>query len=623
MGMRMTRGCLDYAVVVSRSGTHGARSIAHRNSIESSLLNSGHAAARNDGSAVCKAWGFPSRDRASLADGMLLSGIVPGRERWVPCPCFRRRCENPSIRREVWIDIELRRKSLESSVQQQLTASPLQEPEYQTAFRTLKSEINVDALLVEGAFPDWLDGALLRNGPAMFEAGDQLLHHQFDGPAMFHRFGFNGGRVSYANRFCHTPMLSHIREKGMLGDLTFGTPTSDSVREVMRQQGPNALPRVNPNVTFMQLEEALFATCDGQTLPVQIDRETLEVKGLHVWDDDLQTHDCAGNAVGEWRYRGTTGHWHEHPVDGSAINYFVQPAEGGRSESYNFFRIPKGTKQREPVATVPTDQSAMIHAFCVTERYIVLPESPLRVDGQRIPDVGVLGALHWRAGTPMYLHVVDMIEKKHVRTFEVRPSYVMHTINAYEDGDEIVLDMGVYDNGDHVWELALNPAARPAGGLFPQARTPELRSHGRPFRYRLNMKTGAASEELIADVCIELATIDYASRNGRPYNHFYSTGIDKRPETRFYNQISSVNLSTGICRTFSEDKHYLGEAVFVPKPGRRSESDGVLLSVGLDGAKGRSYLLALEPTTLTPIAKAHVPHAIPSGFHGMFFGRKV
>jgi len=61
-----------------------------------------------------------------------------------------------------------------------------------------------------------------------------------------------------------------------------------------------------------------------------------------------------------------------------------------------------------------------------------------------------------------------------------------------------------------------------------------------------------------------------------------------------------------------------GEPVFVGRPGAREEDDGVLLSVVLDGRRDTSFLLVLDATTLTELARAEVPHHIPFSFHGRF-----
>jgi len=77
-------------------------------------------------------------------------------------------------------------------------------------FSTLEHEVVVDELPLSGELPSWLQGSLLRTGPAKFEVGGtaaggggQRMRHWFDGLAMLHRFTIGHGRVSYGNRFLH------------------------------------------------------------------------------------------------------------------------------------------------------------------------------------------------------------------------------------------------------------------------------------------------------------------------------------------------------------------------------------------------------------------------------------
>ena len=55
------------------------------------------------------------------------------------------------------------------------------------------------------------------------------------------------------------------------------------------------------------------------------------------------------------------------------------------------------------------------------------------------------------------------------------------------------------------------------------------------------------------------------------------------------------------------------------RPGGSAEDDGVLLSIVLDTAEERSFLLVLDAATLEERARAAVPHHIPFGFHGNHF----
>ena len=67
------------------------------------------------------------------------------------------------------------------------------------------------------------------------------------------------------------------------------------------------------------------------------------------------------------------------------------------------------------------------------------------------------------------------------------------------------------------------------------------------------------------------------------------------------------------------ENHYSSEMHFLPNPEKRSEDDGVLVTIVFDGTKEQSYLLLLDAKTLQPINKAYLPHNIPWSAHGMHF----
>jgi carotenoid cleavage dioxygenase-like enzyme len=85
--------------------------------------------------------------------------------------------------------------------------------------------------------------------------------------------------------------------------------------------------------------------------------------------------------------------------------------------------------------------------------------------------------------------------------------------------------------------------------------------------------------------------------------------------------VSIVKVDTELRRTrsWTQPGGYPGEPVFVPEPGGEEEDAGVLLSVVLDTAEGRSALVVLDARDLTELARARVPHHVPFHFHGQFF----
>ena len=60
----------------------------------------------------------------------------------------------------------------------------------------------------------------------------------------------------------------------------------------------------------------------------------------------------------------------------------------------------------------------------------------------------------------------------------------------------------------------------------------------------------------------------------------------------------------------------LGEFVFVPRSSGAPEGDGWVMGYVIDRASGTTDLAILDATTLADVARVHVPHVIPPGFHG-------
>ena len=86
----------------------------------------------------------------------------------------------------------------------------------------------------------------------------------------------------------------------------------------------------------------------------------------------------------------------------------------------------------------------------------------------------------------------------------------------------------------------------------------------------------------------------------------------------FLDSIVKVDTETGTVARWHAAGLYPGEPLFVPTPSASAEDDGALLSIVLDTAKKRSFLLVLDAATLGEKARAEAPHAIPFHFHGSY-----
>src|SRR3546814_3402805 len=83
----------------------------------------------------------------------------------------------------------------------------------------------------------------------------------------------------------------------------------------------------------------------------------------------------------------------------------------------------------------------MVHDCSITERWLVVYDLPVTFDldaamsGRRFP-------YGWNDAHQARIGLVPLGGRGHdVRWFDVSPCYVFHPLNAYDDGDRVVLDV--------------------------------------------------------------------------------------------------------------------------------------------------------------------------------------
>jgi beta,beta-carotene 9',10'-dioxygenase len=460
---------------------------------------------------------------------------------------------------------------------------------HRIGFQTLDRELALVSLDVQGNFPSWLAGALLRIGPAKFEVGSRSYNHWFDGLAMLHRFAFADGAVTYSNRFLDSPAYRAARDTGRISFSEFAT---DPCRSLFRRIATAFLPPKfgqNANVSIVRSGEEFLALTESP-IPVMFDSKTLQALGV------------APPAPGQL----TIAHPHRAPRSGETVSYATR---FGPFSSYQIYAQPDDAARRRVIATLPASLPAYMHSFAITERHAVLAEFPFVVFPAAIPLAGrpFIANYRWRPGRGTRFHVVDLDTGQTRATCQGEPFFAFHHVNAYERGDEIILDLCGYHDADIVDAFRL-ARLRTADVHLPE---PLLR------RYRLRPGGGDAIREPMPEIGLELPRIDYERCNGRPYRYVY--GIDSTSGGSFPDQITKIDVRSGTSAAWHEPDTYPGEPVFVRIPGTEREDSGVLLSVVVDAAANISFLLALDATDLAEIARAPVPHHIPFGFHGGYF----
>lgn len=461
-------------------------------------------------------------------------------------------------------------------------------------FSDLDSETEVARLSVKGTFPAWLRGTLLRTGPAKFDIGGTSVNHWFDGLAMLHRFSFADGQVSYANRFLRSDTFQRSMDRGALADGGFATdPCRTLFQRIASVFSPRFTDNGNVNIdSFGGEPVALTETL----LPVRFDPETLAVLGHHPMSA------AVGGMV-------SIAHPHHDAERRCRFSYVV---EFGRRSQYRLFAIPDDGSAQRVVATMEVDKPAYMHSFAMTERYLILTEFPLVVDPLRmmLNLSPFIRNYRWEPERGLHLHVFEKDTGRHVVSHRTEAAFAFHHINAFEAGDDLMIDAVVYPDAAIIDQLYLSRL---------RAGEP-VTATGQPTRFTVPLDNDrAVTSAPLAEGMLELPRIDYDRCAGKAYRYIWGNG--RTPDGLFLDSIVRVDVQTGQSATWFADGCYPGEPVFIQRPGRQQEGEGVLISVVLDARSGTSFLLVLDAISLHDIARAQCPHAIPFGLHGCYYPR--
>lgn len=462
---------------------------------------------------------------------------------------------------------------------------------WKPGLQTQREEVTDVSVSVDGTLPEWLTGIFISNGPGQFEVGDTALRHWFDALAMVKRLRIDEGTVRYTNRFVRSEDFRIAREEHRLRRALPGTPADGSALRRLYQSVTGKL-QDNPSIGVIALDRELYAVTESP-YGIRIDPETLRTTGRRDLTVGLESD-------------STLGHTH---MDGGT--QWGLAASFGNTCTYTVFRRPPGQAPEALTRLVFDHHPPYIHAFALTEHYVIVPESSFGVDFRTLltqtPQGGTFVDAFAPRNRPSRFHVLDRSTGERVAAVEADPFFIYHFANAYEkDRETLVLDCVKFTDETAITDLTISNLRRD---------DPTLPS-GDFVRFRLSVQDGSAQEETLVDGPCEFPTINYERYNGRQYDYAYLATTDHG------------GLPTGIAKVavdgprtceWSEPGVHPGEAIFVPAPSATTEDDGVLLSLAVDGRHKQSMLLCLDAETLTEQARAVLPHRLPYSFHGQFY----
>lgn len=461
------------------------------------------------------------------------------------------------------------------------------------AWTPLHEEVDATDLdVIEGKIPADLDGVYLRNTENQIH---QPLgrYHPFDGDGMIHKISFRDGRADYANRFVRTRCFAAEQEAGasLWGGLA--DPVQLSQRPGFGAHGALKDSSSTDVVVHAGKTLSTFYQCgEGYRL----DPETLDQEGVAHWAplDGISAHPQVDEHTGELMFFNYSTH-------APYLHYGVVDRDD-RLVTY----IP-----------IPLAGPRLPHAMAFTEHYSILNDLPVFWDADLLKRN--IHAVRRHDGLPSRFAIVPRHgTSADVRWFEAEPTYVLHWVNAYEDGSEIVLD-GYFQEDP-------TPTPGPRGDAPPgfeqmMAYLDEYSFRPKLHRWRFDLATGKTREERLDDRVMEFGMMNQRF-GGRKYRYAYSTLSE--PGWFLFKGFVKSDLETGKSSSYVLGPgRYASEAPLAPRIGAAREDDAYLVSFVTDENTGTSECILLDARKIEdgPVCRIALPHKLCSGTHACWADR--
>ena len=441
---------------------------------------------------------------------------------------------------------------------------------------------------MEGEIPRDLDGVYLRNTENPLHPALKT-YHPFDGDGMLHIVGFRDGKAFYRNRF--------VRTDGFLAENEAGEPLwpglAEPVQLAKRDGGCGARTRMkDASSTDVIVHRGIALTSFYQCGDLyRVDPFSANTLGKETWN---------GNFPVDW---GVSAHPKVDPKTGELLffNYSKQAP-------YMHYGVVDENNDLAHYIDIPLPGPRLPHDMAFTENYV----DPQRFPAVLGPEIAPARRARYRGSTPTCRRASRWSRAaaaaSDVRWFEADPTFVLHFTNAYEEGDEIVLD-GFYegapqpvDTGGNQWDK-----------LFRFLALDRLQA--RLHRWRFNLATGEVKEEQLSESITEFGTInpDYAATNYR-----YTYAATGKPGWFLFDGLVKHDLRTGGEQHYHfADGVYGSEAAMAPRPGAAGEDDGYLITLTTDMDADASYCVIFDAARFSdgPVCKLALPERVSSGTH--------
>ena len=444
-----------------------------------------------------------------------------------------------------------------------------------------------DLPVIRGRIPTNLNGVYLRAGPNMRYAPTGR-YHPFDGDGMVHAAHFDNGQLTYRNRWVQTD--------GLKEELTKGQSTHYGVRETLKGRSDKRM-KDTANTDLVGHRGRALALWYMSGDAYEIDPITLQTLGkstaISTSGGKISAHAKVDEVTEEMMF-------FDYGNDAPYMHYGVVGADGT-------------LKHYVPI-TLPG--ARLPHDMAVTEHYSILHDLPLFHDHEAMAlgrhKIDFHPELKTRYGVISRYGAGDSI-----RWFDFSPCYIYHVVNAWEEGDSVVMVGCRYMPAlDANGEIDARRTARDVAELVMRARL---------WEWKMNLRTGEATERLLNGD----HNFEFPSCNGRLTGRKtrFGYGVDHSTTTPLqWLGLRKVDLFNGQdLGGWSDDTQHswYTEPWFAEADAPQSEDDGYVIAFQWNDALKRQTLDIFDAHDLSrgPVAQVELPHRVPTGFHSCWIER--
>jgi len=454
-----------------------------------------------------------------------------------------------------------------------------------------------DLVLSRGSLPDDLEGAYLRVGPNPSIQTPSKAYHWFDGDGMVHAIRIKDHKLAYFRHLIQTPkrkleerfkrsLFVRFGEMSQLWYVIVIVALWMPLRRKLLSFMPDKVEEGTANTALVYHNRSLSAL-----------HEASRPFGLYLPSFG------AVRSVGYNSYNGAlktsmTAHPKVDPVTKEMFYISYSPDYGCIVGVVS----PDGELLRS--VDIGLERRPMIHDFAITEHYIIVMDLPLLFRPDKLRETK--NPYFFDSSAPSRYAIIPKSarSKDEVIWFSGPSCFVFHTANAWEEGDEIIVNACRFERFD-LASMSLDEN-------FSFGKQP-----ARLHQWRFNLRDKTIKETGLMD-------------RGGDFPVFCDTLIGRKSRFVYVSCIEpSHDSHNSVCKFDYEKKQvvnqyswgpstFAGECSFVPRKNRTSEDDGYLVTFVHNTATNKSSFIVIDSKTFAFCCEVEIPYRVPYGFHGIF-----